>query len=350
MRHASARLALASLVALAACEVPTSVPKYDTEWDVPADSTSISVNSLLPSGVTATPDNSGFEVTVSPSTTTITRQLSQDCSACAVSNGLTIPKPAFVGGGSSAIALPASVGSATLARDTVTLSVTNGFNFDPIRPSATARGYLIIQIASGSAVVGRDSVDGSTTAISPGATVIRKIALNGTLNGAAGLQVTTTLNSPAGDLVAMDASRSITVSGSVGQLLIAAAQVSIAGQAVSAAASTLDLSSVGNSVGNHANGGSLMLNLNNPFAVTGNINVTITGGDTPIVRSVALTPGQSAPVITFSSVDIQGMIGHHLAVGFAGTLSGGSVTVQPGQILSVSSRLQIALNTVGVTN
>lgn len=352
MRFVSVSLGLAALVALSGCEVPTSLPKYDTEWDVPADSTSISVNSLLPSGVTPTSDNSAFQVAVSPSSTTITRQLSQDCAACAATNGLTVPKPAFVGTGSSGIALPSSVGSATLVRDTITVAVTNGYNFDPIRPSATARGYLIIQIVSGSVVVGRDSVDGSTTAMSPGSTVTQTIPLSGTVSGAGGLQVTITLNSPLGDPVLMDASRSITVTGSVagGQLFIAAAQVSVTGQNVSAAGQNLDLKSVSASVGRHASGGSLILTVNNPFAVTGTVNVTITGGGIALTKSIALVAGQSSPLITFSQSEIQSLIGSQLTVGFAGTVSGGSVTVQPGQILSVSSRLQIALNTVGGSN
>jgi hypothetical protein len=345
MRQSAAALGVVTLAALAACDVPTAVPKYDTEWNVPAKSTTISVNSLLPSGVTATSDNSAFQVSVSPSATSITRQLSQDCSACALANGQTVPKPAFVGGGSSTVALPSNVTSATLVRDTLTLTVANGFNFDPIRPSASGRGYLTITVASGQVVVGRDSIDGATTALPAGTSIVRTIPLTGAVAGASGLQVSTTLNSPAGDPVTMDASRSITVSGTVGQVYVSSAQVSLAGQSVSAPGTDLDLTSVSSSIRDRAGAGSLLLSVDNPFGVTGTLGVTIAAGATTLYKSVALASGVSAPVIQFSSSELQQLLGQHLSISFDGSVSGASVTVQPGQAVSVSSRLQIALNT-----
>ena len=135
----------------AACDlpIPTSAPSYDTEWNIPGKSTTISVNTLLPGGVTATSDNSAFQIAVSPSTSTFTRHLGQDCPACGLANGVTVPKPAFSGGGSENFALPATMSSATLVKDTLRVAVRNGFNFDPIRPSASARGYVVIRVTSG---------------------------------------------------------------------------------------------------------------------------------------------------------------------------------------------------------
>src|SRR5438477_3190326 len=101
MRYVSTGLTAAALAVLSACSIPTDAPKYDTEWNVPGKSTTISVNSLLPSGVSPTNDNSAFQVTVSPATSTITRTLGQDCAACAALNGQTVPKPAFTGGGTA---------------------------------------------------------------------------------------------------------------------------------------------------------------------------------------------------------------------------------------------------------
>ena len=48
MYQSRARIGLSALALIAACDVPTSLPNYDTEWNVPAKSTTISVNSLLP--------------------------------------------------------------------------------------------------------------------------------------------------------------------------------------------------------------------------------------------------------------------------------------------------------------
>jgi hypothetical protein len=118
-------LGLVALAALAACDVPTAAPIYDTLWNVPGKSTSISVNGLLPTGVQISQDNSAFQVAASPAVSVITRQLGQDCSACLVAGGQTIPKPAFVGGGSANVAFPTTVSTATFVRDSLTVTIAN---------------------------------------------------------------------------------------------------------------------------------------------------------------------------------------------------------------------------------
>ncbi len=345
MQHIPARLSLAALALLAACDVPTGLPIYDTVWNVPGKNTSISVNSFLPSGVTVAANNTAFQVTASPATSTITRQLGQDCAACTVANGQTTPKPAFSGGGTASVTLPSNVASAVLVNDTLTVTITNSFNFDPIKPSAGARGYFTISVKSGATTIGRDSLDGATSSMPAGGIVTRKIALSGIVSGTSGLQIATNLNSPLGDPVVIDVSRAISVSGSTGVLLIASAQVNLSGQSVVSSGTDLDLSSIGESVSKHADGGSLLLTVVNPFTATGNLSVTFTGGPSPIVKSVALGAGTTTPSITFTQTELGGLFGHDLAVSFNGTVAGSGVTVQPGQVVSVSSRLQVNIST-----
>lgn len=344
MRKFTAGLGLATMAFLSACELPTKLPSYGTEWNVPGKSTTISVNTLLPSGVTATNDNSAFQINVAPSSSSITRGLGQDCASCAILNGQTIPKPAFTGGGSANLTLPSNVVGATLVRDTLTVTISNGFNFDPIRPSASAPGYLLITVKNGSALVGRDSIDGRATALAAGSSLTRKIPLSGTITGANGLQISTTLNSPIGDPVLLDASRSITVTGAVGAFFVSSAQVSLVGQSVSAAPSELDLSGVSATIAKHAGGGSLLLTVSNPFNVTGNLSVAFTGGAMPINKTVALSNGASTPSIDFTKDEMLALLGRNIKMGFSGTVGGSNVTVAPGQVVSVSSRLQIVLN------
>ena len=349
MRRLRASLGLVALVAVSACDIPTQAPIYDTEWSVPGKSAQISVNTLLPTGVSSMSDNSAFRVTVSPSSSAITRQLGQDCSACVASNGLTVPKPPFIGGGTTSLALPTSISTAALVGDTVTLTISNGYNFDPIRPSATARGYLTILVMNGSAIVGRDSIDGATSSLDAGATVTRRIPLSGTINAGSGLQFATTLNSPLGDPVTIDMSRTLSVSGSVGTLFVSQAQVSIANQAVSSSSTDLDLTGVGDKVTKRATGGSLQLTIDNPFTVSGSLAVGFNGGDGVITKSVPLAGGSSTPMVSFTKAELNQLLGHEITISYSGIVNGSSVTVRPGQTVTVSSRLQVAIN-MGGTN
>lgn len=351
MRSLPPWLALAALASFAACDlpIPTSAPSYDTEWNIPGKSTTISVNTLLPGGVTATGDNSAFQINVSPSTSTFSRHLGQDCSACGLANGLTVPKPPFTGVGSETFALPSTLTSATLVKDTLRVAVKNGFNFDPIRPSASARGYVVIRVMSGATLIGRDSVDGTTLPLAPGDSLVRKIPLSGTITGASGIVVSATINSPLGDPVPVDTSRSISVTGSIGTFYVSSAQVNVAAQPITAAPSSLDLSSVDPSISKRANGGSLLLTVSNPFNVTGNLSVIFTGGAYTITKQLALTNGSSTPTLVFTKNELQALLGWNVSIGYSGTVAGSSVTVAPGQVVSVSSRLQIALSVGGGT-
>ncbi|MEP6493152.1 MAG: hypothetical protein ABJF01_10780 [bacterium] len=349
MRFTRAGLGLAALASLTACDVPTSLPNYGTLWNVPAKTTSIAVSSFLPTGVTAMLDNSAFVVAMSSSSTTIARSLNQDCSPCAAGNGSTMPKPAFTGGSSSSVTVPGNVMSATLLRDTLTVTITNGYNFDPIRPSASARGYLLIGVKSGSVTVGRDSLDGAVETLAAGAVRVRKIPLSGTMNGSSGLQIATTLNSPVGDAVTIDASRLFTVVASSGPMFVSNAMVNLASQTVTSAPSELDLSNIDSTISRHADSGSLLLTVDNPFGATGNLTVSFAGASFPISKSVPLAAGKSAPSIVFSKSEVNALLGHHLSVTFSGAVSGNAITVAPGQVVSVASRLQIGIN-VGGTN
>jgi hypothetical protein len=349
MRSLPSWLALAALATPAACDlpIPTSAPSYDTEWSIPGKSTTISVNTLLPGGVTATSDNSAFQVSVSPSSTTFSRRLAQDCPSCGLIHGVVAPKPPFSGGGSESFALPSTLTSAMLVGDTLRVVVKNGFNFDPIRPSASARGYIAIRVLSGATLLGRDSVDGSAYALAPGDSVVRKIPLSGTITGANGMQVSAMINSPLGDPVAIDTSGSISVTGGIGAFFVSSAQVSVAAQPVSAAPTDLDLSDVDRSISKRASGGSLLLTIDNPFNVTGNLSVTFTGGALPITKPLSLSNGTSTTALTFTKDELLALLGWDVSVGFSGTVAGANVSVSPGQVVSVSSRLQVSLRMGG---
>ena len=100
---------LTLLTALAGCDIPTQAPILTGSWVVPAKSDSISVNNLLPAGVTVSGSNFAVQVSAASGQQT----LGQLCPSCPVGTG---PKPAFTGSVSSTVPLPSTVAQARAGR------------------------------------------------------------------------------------------------------------------------------------------------------------------------------------------------------------------------------------------
>jgi hypothetical protein len=346
MRAVRTWFVLPTLALSVACDlpIPTQLPKYDTEWSIQGQSTTISVNALLPSGVTTTADRSAFQVDVSPATVTFPSRLGDDCAECAPLDGQVLPKPQFVADIGSTIALPAQLSKATLVRDTLLVTIGNGLNFDPLRPSISGHGHIVILVMNESTLVGRDSVDGSATSLAPDDSIVRRIPLRGTITGANGLHVSAKVNSPVGDPVKLDASRVVTVTGRIGALFVSSAQVELPDRPIVTPPSVLDLSKVGQTISSRVHGGSLVLTVDNPLNVTGNLSVSFSGGAFPIVKPFTLSNRTSISRLTFTKEEMQALLGSTITTQFRGTIAGSGVDVEPGQVVSVSSRLQVTLS------
>lgn len=340
---------------LAGCDIPTSLPEapiLDVKWVVPSQSTSITVANLIPGNVSIAPDGSGFLITPSPSMTQVTRTLAQECPACAAANGLVVPKPAFVGTASMSTQLPTDFSSATLVAGNLQVVVNNGFNFDPLRPSAAAGsppGVAVIVVANGTTVVGRDSVNGATTALPAGGSITRNIALGGLLTGGTPLSITVTVNSPAGDPVLMDASRPIVVAATSTGLKVASANIIVAGKSVSSS-STIDLTKVDSTITNRVRGGALLLTVANPFTITGTLTVQLApAGTAPITKTVQLGTGSTARRVEFTEAELRRLLGRTVTVSYTGTVNstGGPVLVTPQAAVLVTTRLELDLRVGG---
>jgi hypothetical protein len=328
-----------------ACELPTAVPRVDHQWVVPAQSTTIAVANLLPAGVSILPDSSGFTVTLPA--VTVTRSLSQDCPSCATANGTTVPKPAFTASASANSSLPAGIVAATLTGGALRVAVTNNYNFDPLRPSATARGYAVIVVTNGGVQLGRDSVNGADVALPAGGTLDRTLSLAGAVTANAPVVVQVTLFSPAGDPVMMDASRTIVATVTPSGLTAASASISVSNKAVSSV-TTIDLSGIDEAVTKRVDAGSLQLDITNPFNVTGTLALQFTSpGGQPITRNVALATGTSHPVVSFDQSEIRRLLGQTVTMTISGPVSstGSAVVVTPKQAVVVTTRLDISLHT-----
>lgn len=341
------------LMSIIACGLPTEVPKtplIDVRWVVPTQSSRITVGSLLPNGVTVLPDSSGFTVAVPNST--ITRTLSQDCSTCVATNGFTAPKPAFVATASLSSSLPAEITSSALVGGALQVVMSHNYTFDPLRPNAApsgAKGYAVITVSNGTTVIGKDSIDGATTPFSPNTSVTRSIPLTGAISGSSPVTASVVVNSPLGDPVLIDASRTLTAKSSAVGLKVASANVTVVGRQF-ASTDSIDLKGIDSTVRNRVQSGALLLTLVNPFAVTSTLTVRLTpAGGTTITRIVPLATGNSTSRIDFSAAELKSLLGHKVSLAYSGavTPTAASVTVSPRQAVVITTRLDLALQVGG---
>jgi hypothetical protein len=347
--------ALLSAIALlgGGCDIPTSAPNWETRWVVRAEDTSIPVASFLPGGVTETPT----EFVISVSGGGIARSLGDLCSACAAVNGTVVPKPAFSTTLQSEVPFPVDLDSLTLTRGTIQVRVTNHFGFDPIRPSAAAgaaRGQITITIRNGSTVLGVHTIDGATTAFGPGSTLLETVAfspdgLPRTIGGTVAFEVAIT--SPAGDPVAINTSESMSMEAADASIGASSAKVRVQDRTVVAEAMTLDLSGLEADLTDRVQRGSLMLDIENPFAVGGTLTATLSAPGVTLVRPLAVVPGTSQVKLAFTGAELRSLFGPSpVTLAVSGALSAvpaGPVVVQPAQRVTAQGRLELYLTTNG---
>jgi hypothetical protein len=359
--RAIARLGILLLVAATACDLPTKLPTWDETWLIPGDSTRVAVSELLPQTGELTVSTFGgqpvfaLNVAAPPS---VSRSLGQVCSACAAANGTTVPKPAFTIVDSTRITLPTDLVAATIVNGGFDYTITNGFSFDPIRPNAAGApyGYFVIRVMNGSTVVAVDSVNGATLGIGKnGATLQRSLPLNVgsgslTITSSSPLELYVTLDSPQGDPTTINSNQSFTVAIQPAPISLSQAQVRLANQSVSAAPTTVDLSSVSDqALINRVQGGTLHLAIASPFGVQGTLTATFSAtGAAPIVKTIPLTiQAQQTADVTLTAAELRALLGHTDDLTVSGSVSSpsGTVTLTPSQVLKVTSTFEIILST-----
>ena len=351
-------LVVLTAAALAACDVPTAVPNWDMTWNFPASSTTIHVASILPNGISITPSGTAFQATMNA--VFITRTLAQDCPACAT--GVPAPKPAYTASvTSSPVSLPANVTLATLLTDTVYVSIVNRYQFDPINPGGGAAGSMTFVISSGAATLGNLTISGPTSTIpANGATTTVKIPVTGTVSSA-GVSVRVDVNSPQGGTITLSntANQQITYTARIGgsaqgPVIASSASVSLTNQAVrpSPVEYKIDFGSA-----DKADSALVFLTLNNPFNVTGTLNVNFLGcGDGQghfsdscptftilVSRQVPIASGTTTVTLHFGTPGAKALL-NTKQISFGGNVSG-TTPITPSQVVSVSTRFQLTMHT-----
>lgn len=348
-------------LAVVACEVPTSLPIWDTVWQVPADSAEVSVASLLPSSVTIVDAGGGVKAfSLALPTATYSTTLGSVCPGCAAANGARVPKPQFTMIDSTSIALPADVASADVVGGTIDCTVTNGFSFDPINPSATASGWMRITVLSGSTLLAKDSVPGTALTLPTNVGRLRSIPVLGTpaspVRLAGPLKVTITLYSPAGDSVTINTGERFSVNATASNFRVSQASVAVPSRAIPSQRDTVDLSGLQDVTTGAISGGAVILTIQNPFAVQGNLTVDLTAPNaTAISKSLALPLGGAgtAPAtlrIALTESEMNALIGQKdVAISIGGDVNApnGAVTVTPVQKIVLNTMVEATITAGG---
>lgn len=354
-------------LALVACDVVSFIsdpkPILEQTWNIPADTAKISVADLVPNGISiystpGTSDSSAFQVAFS-SVPPIARQVGQDCLPCVPLNGTTAIKPAFVLASGSNTTLPTNVVSATLLGGQINVSVTNGLSFDPLRVKTNApastdptqQGRMVIVVRSGSLVVGRDSLNGVTTAFAPGAVINRQIALQ-TGNISSALAVDLTLTSPASDnAVLINSNAALTATLAVPDFRVGMVRMNVVNKTMSTiAGDSIPLGEFGKGITKHIVGGGFDVTITNPFNVTGGVSVGF--GYAPgqaITKTLNITSGIGVQqIVALTSTDLETLFDspNKIALSVSGSVnSSGPIDVTPKQQIVLVNRLILTVRT-----
>lgn len=331
---------------LAGCDVPTDPPEVETRWIVPVEETSFGVAELLPGDVQLTADSSAFLVNLDP--VTFSSTLGEICVACIPADGLTVPKPAFVGGLTASVDFPPEVSFIEIIDGRVELEVFNGFNFDPIRPASGVFGTMTLAISDGAdgEVIGMTTIDGEDSAFGPGTTLLSVDLLAASVEGA--IDVRVTLDSPTGDPVTIDISDLIQVTATPTDVRVARVAIDVAGQVVDFAPVSLDVEDVGSDIVDRIVSGAFILDIVNPFGVAADFDLTISGPTiSTIQKSEAIGTGtESTAVIGFTQAELRSFLGEPDVLLSGGAVvddGAGTVTVEPGQSLVLTASLDLTL-------
>ncbi len=155
MRYSLVTAATLGLGILAACEIPAA-PNWDIGVVIPFTSDTVTVLDYLPSAVSVDTVGVTPVFVTQPQTDSVEFRLDRMCSLCQLLNGQTVQVPSFEYIDSLDVAFPSELVTIHVISALLEIRVTNGLNFDPLRPNPdpASAGYIIL--------VARDIANGAT--------------------------------------------------------------------------------------------------------------------------------------------------------------------------------------------
>jgi len=338
----------AAAVALASsggCDLPSGLPSgWDTEFQLETSAVRVTVAQLLPGAISLAPGGAAFVVDVAP--VAFGASLLELCPvACAAGVGSTTPKPAFQGSLRGEAPLPDAVVSGTVAAGRVRVSVTNRLGFDPLRPSAAARGRMTLTLRSGGVQIGQSVVvEGASQAFPPGAVLHRELNVSGAFV-AGPIAVEVAVDSPAGDPVLIAQGSSLDATATPLDVRVASATVAVQGRLLTSAEVDIDLSSVGDAVRDRVKRGSMRVSIANPFLVSGTLTLRLSTSNVTVVKPLVLAPGTTEVVVPLGREELRALLGRRVALQLSGAVwgFGAGVLVAPPDAVSAVSRLHFVM-------
>ena len=322
---------------LAGCETPTEVPILETRWIVPFEETTISVDELLPDGVTVSPSGNEFDVSIDPFTASATLNtfLFLYCGpGCAALNGHRVPAPPFTASFEMSEDLPADVTAAMISSASIEIQIANGLSFDPIAGGGTFT--VTISDGEGGAKLGQVVIDGATEVMPAGSTLTRTLSIDSKSIGKtffASMDVV----SVGGQVSVIDITDEITVTATTTSLLVGSATVNVRSHLVEFDAEPLDVEDIDIQLIDRIQEGSLLLDIVNPFGIS--VSATIVIGPTSKTLSIAAN-ATSSPSITYTKAELRAWLSQpRVTFAGSGTTSDGSITVTPGLELTIGVTL-----------
>lgn len=354
-------LLLGGVASVSACDIVDFVsnpaPRFQQTWNIPAAGTDVSVGSILPNGVViySTPssspaDSSAFNVSINDMN--FSRRLGADCASCDALNGTVAVKPAFTLLSGSSEPLPQDMISGAVTGGAIRIAVRNELSFDPLRVRSSGnQGFMLLVVRSGSLVLSRDSVNGATTPMPPGDSVVRTLPFTtGSVTG--NISVELTIESPASDTaVFLNANGNVRARAVVTQLLTANVLMNVVNKTLASAGNdSIALDGLEEGITRRVVGGALEMSVTNPFPLAGNMEIIFgRAPGQPLVKPVPLPSGPAQQRLVFlDSAEIQSILGNRVALNIGGIVnSAAPITVGPRQKMVILNRLRLTIRTGG---
>jgi hypothetical protein len=335
-----------SLLALAACDIPTAAPKLQQTWAVPVSSNRIAVSDLLPASVHVA--QGAFRVPLQPASTAL--RLQEICGPNCAVPGLQVPKPAFMVEIPLSVVRPTDFARAILAGgDTIHVTLAHNFGFPVLMPAgAQSPGSLSVQLIVGTDTL-RATRSGTTHPWPSGATLDLPLAIPSGAMLSANVELLLTVESPAGDAVTMNGTTQLTASVQVGTVGITAVSAPVPSVQLASQTVELDLSQFDADVASRARSAELTLAIANPLDVEGTFTLAFNGGQGSLIapRSIGIRAGSSTVAITLSRSELDQLLGRHVSLNLTGkvaaTKSDGIVTIRPTDAITVDARLALSV-------